>query len=73
VARRSAAADAVPVSLLVYRAQDWPSAAAWYAARREYLAAHRPSTLGELNAFYGPGVVLAPLPDPREVADGAAA
>jgi hypothetical protein len=74
VARRSAAADAVPEALRVYRPADWSSAAAWHAARSAYLAEHRPVSLVELNAtWYGPGAVLAPRPDPREVCDGAVA
>lgn len=73
MARRSAAADAVPQRLLVYRPQDWPSCAAWTQARRQWMAQRPPATLAELNStFYGPGVVLAPRPDPREDVDGAA-
>lgn len=72
MARRSAAADAVPARLLVYRAQDWPSAQAWHLARRDYMAKHPPTSLLELNhTWYGPDVVFAPSFDPREVPDAA--
>lgn len=72
MARRSAVADAVPTRLLVYRPADWPSTEAWRVARCEWMANRQPATLAELNqVFYGPGVVLAPRPDPREVPYGA--
>lgn len=71
MARRSAAANAVPVALLVYRPGDWSSTAAWTAARRQWMAEHPPPTLRALNEFYGPDVILAPSPDPREGLDAA--
>jgi hypothetical protein len=68
VIRRGLRTGDVPPELLHYRVQDWPSCAAWDAARREWMAEHRPASLDDLNAFYcGPDVVLAPMADPREV------
>lgn len=72
MARRSAAADAVPERLLAYRERDWSSPQAWTAARAAWLDVHRPKSLADLNAFYGPAVVLAPRPDPREDVNAAA-
>ncbi len=67
--RRGSATGEVPEALLRYRPAQWPSGAAWHAARAEWRAAHSPRTLVELNDFYGPDVVWAPMPDPREAAD----
>lgn len=72
MARRSAAADAIPSRLLTYRVQDWPSVAAWWQARRDYRAARPPASLAELNAtWYAPDRVWPLMPDPREVPYGA--
>lgn len=72
MARRSQAADAVPVALLVYRERDWSSPEAWRSARAAWRETRPPKTLAELNAtFYGPTVVFPPCTDPREVPYGA--
>lgn len=67
--RRGERTGEVPPELMVYSPAQWPSAAAWGAARRDWLAGHRPASLDALNAFYGPDVVFPPVPDPREVPD----
>ena len=67
--RRGHRTGEVPPELLAYRVQDWSSCEAWSIGRREYMAERRPATLDALNAFYGPDVVFAPSPEPREVPD----
>lgn len=67
--RRGHRTGEVPPEILAYRVQDWPSCEAWRVARRDSLARHRPHTIDDLNAFYGPDVVLAPRPDPRVAVD----
>jgi hypothetical protein len=69
VIRRDGRTADIPPELLAYRPADWPSAGAWWQARHAWLAEHRPASLDELNGWYGPGVVFAPTPDPRQVPD----
>jgi hypothetical protein len=64
VRRRSEAEDA-SATLLDYRPADWPSAAAWRAARRAWIHDHPPATLDGLNRFYAADVTFPLRADPR--------
>jgi len=69
--RRRTGAEEMPASLLHYRAADWPSADAWRAARRAWIAEHPPPTLADLNELFS-ATTFPPQPDPREGFDAAA-